>query len=410
MKTVCCANMPYVAEAFETLGETVVKDGRALVAADVRDADLLAIRSTTRANRALLDGSRVRFVGTATIGTDHLDIPWLEEQGICWRYAPGCNANSVSEYVTVALLCLANRDGLTLRGKTIGIVGVGNVGGRVVDKARALGLRVLANDPPRQRAGEAGHASLTEPGETVPFVGLDAIRREADIVTFHVPLIREGPDRTVHLADAAFFAGLKPGAILVNSARGPVVDSEALLAALDSGLVRHCVLDTWEGEPAYRRDVLARAAMATPHIAGHSFEGKVMGTAMVYREACRFLGREPDWTPDALLPAPTVPRVELDVDGRSDEQALWELTRAVYDIEADDRALRATAAPGFAPPAETPPDKPAHAAGFDCLRKNYPIRREFRFTQAVLRHAGPALRETVRRLGFAMADQDGAEP
>lgn len=400
MKTVCCSNMPFVAEAFATLGETVVKDGRAIAAADVRDADLLAVRSTTRVNRDLLEGSRVRFAGTATIGIDHMDIPWLERSGIRWCYAPGCNANSVSEYVTAALLCLADRHGLTLRGKTIGIVGVGNVGSKVVDKARALGLRVLVNDPPRRRAGEAQHVSLADPGETFPFVDLEVVRREADIVTFHVPLIRDGLDRTVHMADAAFFDGLKPGAILINAARGPVADSDALMAAMAAGIVRHAVLDTWEGEPAYRRDVLDRVDIGTPHIAGHSFEGKVMGTVMVYREACRFLGTAPIWTPDALMPEPTAPRLEMAANGRHDETVLWELVRAVYDIEADDRALRATATSGFEASAGTTPDKPAHASGFDALRKHYPVRREFRFTQVALTGASSALRDAVRKLGF----------
>ncbi len=400
MKTVCCSNMPFVADAFGTLGETVVKDGRAITSADVRDADLLAVRSTTRVNRELLEGSRVRFVGTATIGTDHMDLPWLEQQGIRWRYAPGCNANSVSEYVTAALLCLADRHGLTLRGKTMGVVGVGNVGAKVVDKARALGMRVLVNDPPRQRTGEAQHVSPADSSESFPFVELDVVRREADVVTFHVPLIRDGRDRTVHMADAFFFDGLKPGAILINAARGPVVDSDALLAALEAGMVRHAVLDTWEGEPNYRRDVLARVDMATPHIAGHSFEGKVMGTVMVYREACRFLGVDPTWTPDALLPEPTAPGREMAANNRNDEAVLRELVRAVYDIEADDLALRETAAPGFKAPTGTTRDKPAHASGFDALRKNYPIRREFRFTQVALTGASPALLSAVRKLGF----------
>jgi len=159
MKIVCATNMPYVLEAFGTLGEARVIEGRAIAAADVRDAELLALRSTTMVNRQLLEGSAVRFVGTATIGTDHMDIPWLEGHGIRWCYAPGCNANSVSEYVTTALLCLAARHGFTLAGKTIGVIGVGNVGSRVVTKAEALGLRVLQNDPPRERSEARGQKS-----------------------------------------------------------------------------------------------------------------------------------------------------------------------------------------------------------------------------------------------------------
>lgn len=400
MKIVCCSNMPFVAEAFATLGETVLKDGRAIGAADVRDAELLAVRSTTRVDRRLLTGSRVKFAGTATIGTDHMDIPWLERQGIGWCYAPGCNANSVSEYVTAALLCLAGRHGLTLKDKTIGIIGVGNVGRRVVDKAVALGMRVLVNDPPRQRAGESRHVSLADPQMAFDFTDVDQICREADIVTFHVPLTRDGRDRTLHLANADFFARLKPGAILINGARGPVVDSDALLAAMDQGVVRHTVLDTWEHEPDYRRDLLGRVDIGTPHIAGHSFEGKVAGTEMVYRAACRFMGVDPVWTPDALMPEPEVPYLDITARGRKDEAVLGDIVRAIYDIEADDHALRASAATrGTAAPADA--DKPAHAAAFDLLRKRYPIRREFRFTRVKISDPSASLLTSVRLLGFA---------
>ncbi len=389
--------MPYATEAFGTLGETSVLDGRAIAAADVRDADLLAVRSTTRVDRALLEGSRVRFVGTATIGTDHLDIPWLEQQGICWSYAPGCNANSVSEYVSVALLCLAARHGIRLQDKTLGVVGVGHVGSRVVEKARALGLQVRVNDPPRQRAGESHHRTGGAREESFPFVTLEQLCREADIVTFHVPLIHEGPDRTRGLADTGFFERLKPGAILINSARGAVVQGAALMAAMDADIVRHAALDTWEGEPDYSRSLLERVDIGTPHIAGHSFEGKAMGTVMVYREACRFLGQAPAWSPEGQWPEPVVPRRRVDADGRRDEAVLWELARAVYNIEADDQALRG----GTAAPVQG--DRPAHAVHFDHLRRHYPVRREFRFTRVELVRASAQLAQRVRDLGFTLA-------
>jgi len=378
MKTVCCSNMPFAAEAFQSLGAVLARDGRAITPADVRNADLLAIRSTTRANAALLDGSRVRFVGSGVIGTDHLDIPYLERRGIRWCSAAGCNANSVSEYLTAALLCLAVRHGFALKGKTLGVIGVGNVGRQVVQKAEALGMKVLQNDPPRQRA-EGGSA----------FVSLDRVLAEADIVSLHVPLTAEGPDATRNLADAMFFARMKPGCLFINAARGGVVVTDALLTAMDRGIVAHAVIDCWEGEPAFRQDLLARADLATPHIAGHSFEGKVMGTVMVYREACRFLGVAPSWSHEPLMPPPLVPSLTVSAAGRRTEAVLYDLVKPVYDIEADDVRLRAGAVA----------DDKARASHFDRLRKDYPMRREFRFTRVAIPDS-PTLAAQAAALGF----------
>ena len=382
MKIICATNMPFAEEAFGTLGDTRIKEGRAITAADVRDVDVLALRSTTQVDRRLLEGSRVRFVGTATIGTDHLDIPYLESAGIRWCFAPGCNANSVAEYVTAALLCLGQRHGFTLEGRTVGVVGIGNVGRRVVQKMQALGMRVLMNDPPRERQGDGG-----------PYTPLRTLLAESDIVTVHVPLTREGPDRTWHMADAAFFAGMKQGAIFLDAARGAVVDSDALLAAMGTGKVSHCLLDTWEGEPLCRRDVLERVDLATPHIAGHSFEGKAMGTVMVYREACRFLGVPASWSHEPLMPRPPVPEVRMAVAGRPDEAVLRDLVRRVYDIEADDARFRASAVP----------DDRERARLFDRLRKDYPERREFPSTRVILTGAGASLGRKVAGLGFVTA-------
>jgi erythronate-4-phosphate dehydrogenase len=379
-KIVCATNMPYALEAFSTLGSAVVLEGRHIGPADVTDAEILALRSTTVVNRALLDGSRVRFVGTATIGTDHFDIPYLEQAGIRWCFAPGCNANSVSEYLTAALLVLAGRGGFTLEGKTIGVVGVGNVGSRVVKKAEALGLRVLKNDPPLAR--RTGDPS---------FVSLDRIQAEADIVTFHVPLTKTGPDATFHLAGEAFFKGLRKPVIFVDAARGPVVDTPALLTAMEAGKVRHAVMDTWEGEPGFSRPLLSRVDLGTPHIAGHSFEGKVAGTMMVYEAACRFLGVTPSFSPESLLPPSLVPDVAVKASGRTDEDVLREVVRPVYDIEADDARMRAI------------DSEPARqAAEFDRQRKEYPMRREFRYTHVKVLGASASLLAKLKGLGFAL--------
>ncbi|MCK5850148.1 MAG: 4-phosphoerythronate dehydrogenase, partial [Kiritimatiellae bacterium] len=368
MKIVCSLNMPYAREAFTTLGEVLMLEGRAISADDVRDAQVLALRSTTKVNSSLLDGSSVEFVGTATIGTDHMDKEYLDRQGIKWSYSPGCNANSVAEYITSALLCLADRHGFILEGKTIGVVGVGNVGSLVAEKAEALGLRVLLNDPPRER---------NEQGQETTFVSLNSLLEESDIVTLHVPLTDDGLDPTVHMADREFFEKIKTGCIFINAARGGLLDTDALLNAMDNGVVSHVVADTWEGEPDYRMDLLERVDIGSPHIAGHSFEGKVEGTVMVYRAVCDFLGVESVWTPDSLLPPPLVPELVIDVQGRKDEAVLWDVVRPVYDVQIDDQRLR----DGGGDIADV------RRRHFDGLRKNYPIHREFRFTKVQLENA-----------------------
>jgi len=379
MKIVAAKNMPFAAEAFGTLGDVTLVDGRTITADDVRDADLLVTRSTTPITPELLGGSQVGFYGTATIGTDHIDIPYLEEHGIQWCSAAGCNANSVSEYLTAALLCVAQKHDITLAGKTMGVIGVGNVGTRVAEKAAALDMTVLPNDPPRKRE------------EGMPSTPLPDLLAQADIVTLHTPLTRTGQDATYHLANDAFFAQLKPGCIFVNAARGPVVDTDALLRAMDRGIVAHAIIDTWEGEPGFRTDLMERAAIVSPHIAGYSYEGKYMGTVMVYREACRFLDEPPEWTPDALLPPPDVPNLVADPK-RPPEAALWELVHAVYDIEADDARMRAVPPGGEA-------ERRAH---FDALRKSYPIRREFRFTEVCVDDTLPPVIDAIRGLGFSV--------
>jgi len=379
---VCATNMPFAEEAFSTLGQVRILEGRRIRREDLLDTEILAVRSTTRVDRALLEGTPVRFVGTATIGTDHLDIPWLEKAGLYWCYAPGCNANSVSEYITAALLVLARRHGWVLEQMTLGVVGVGRVGSRVVEKARALGLRVLLNDPPRQRA-------TGDPA----FVPLRRLQEEADLITFHVPLTKEGPDATWHMADESFFQGLTRPVVLLNAARGPVVATEALKQAIRKGRIRHVVLDTWEGEPNFDLELMAAADLATPHIAGHSFEGKVMGTVMVYQEACRFLGIPPAWRHEPHMPPSPVPRLVIEAGGRRDEEVLADAVLAVYDIEADDRRFRSL----------TEESDPARrAALFDRQRNEYPMRREFPATVLEVRHASPRLLEKLAALGFRL--------
>ena len=382
MKIVCDNNMPYAAEAFGTLGEVMLRDGRSISAEDVRDAELLITRSTTKVTRALLAGSRVRFYGSAVIGTDHIDIPYLEEAGIPWSAAPGCNAESVANYLTAALLYLGGKHGFRLEGKTLGVIGVGNVGCKVVAKARALGLRVVACDPPRKR--DVSDAAAKD------FVELDELLAASDIITCHVPLTRDGEDRTYHMLDRAAFAQMRPGVIFVNAARGEVLETDALLEVLGKR-VAHAVIDTWEGEPNYRPDLLARADIVSPHIAGHSYEGKVNGTLMVYAKACQVLGVTPSFQPQ--LPAPPVPEWSANAAGRADEDLLREAVLAVYDIMGDDQRLRASCVS----------DAVTRAKAFDRQRKEYPMRREFAATTVRLRNASEGVLRMFRALGFRVA-------
>ncbi len=378
MKIAVDRNMPLAPQAFATLGTVTVIDGRTLTAADLRDTDLLAIRSTTKVDANLLDQTSVRFVGTATIGTDHMDLPLLESRGIHWTYAPGCNARSVAEYLTAALLALSQRHAFSLAGKTLGVIGVGNVGSLVVQQARALGMQVLQNDPPRQRR--------LAPSQPDPFTSLDTLLAQADFVTLHVPLSRSGPDPTFHMANQAFFQKMRPGAFFLNAARGGIMDTQALLDALTQNQIRGAVLDTWEAEPAISPRLLDLVEIGTPHIAGHSYEGKLGGTIMVYQEACRFTGSPPTFDPTPHLPPPTVPSLTAQPDN-APEALLHRLVTTIYDISCDDQRLRQAL-------------RSNPADGFDLLRRNYPIRREFRFTTVDTQQIPQTDRARIAAIGF----------
>ena len=379
MKTVCAQSVLAGAEAFATLGEVVVKPDRAIAREDLLDADALVIRSKTTVNRALLEGTRVAFVGTATAGFDHIDAAACAELGVAWTAAPGCNATSVAEYITAALLVMAGRGGFALAGRSIAVVGVGQVGGRVVRRAEALGLRPLQNDPPRARA--EGDAVLRPLEEILP---------QADIVTLHVPLIDGGPFPTRGMVDCRFLERLRPGTLFLNASRGEVVDEAALRLALGNGQISAAGLDVWNREPAIDPALLDVAAIGTPHIAGYSWDGKLAGTAQVYAEACRFFELEPAWDSAPLNPGVPPPEAVLDAHGRTDEEALGRLVTGVYDIERDDRDLRG---------APTPSDEPL-SARFERLRKKYWIRREFAAARVACGEVSDGLRRTAAALGF----------
>ncbi|MCX7046834.1 MAG: 4-phosphoerythronate dehydrogenase, partial [Candidatus Sumerlaeota bacterium] len=378
MKIIADENIPFGREAYGTLGDVTLLHGRLLSAAQVKDADLLFVRSITKVNAALLDGSKVKFVGTATAGFDHVDVDYLARRGIAFSAAPGCNANSVAEYMAAAWLTVAMKKKFSLQGLKVGIIGVGAVGSRVEIKARALGMIPVLNDPPKGReTGDPKYRPLDEVFD-------------CDIITCHTPLTHDGPDPTHHLVNKEFFRRVKKGTFFCSAGRGEVVDEKALHAAMDAGRLSVVVLDVWENEPKIDPKLLARVDFGTPHIAGYSYDGKVNGTTMTYEAACRVLGISPRWDPRTVMAAPESPELAPDVSGKDDQTALHEIVTTIYPIERDNAALRKAA--GMAPD-----DRGKY---FDRLRKDYPYRREFHNTRLTLPPARESLRSAARGLGF----------
>ncbi len=387
MLIVADSKIPYLEGVFEPYADMHYLDPGEFTPETVRDADALIIRTRTKCDAALLEHSRVRIVATATIGTDHIDTDWCGLHGVVWRNAAGCNAASVAQYMTSALLRVSLRHNVNLRGKTIGIVGCGHVGTKVAATAAALGMNVLVNDPPREkREGETG------------FVPLERIQQDADFITFHVPLQgpEYGPYRTERMANEDFFRGLKRKPFFFNASRGDVVDESALKAAIKSGLISGTVLDVWHNEPEIDRELLSLVDFATPHIAGYSADGKANGTAMVVEAVVEnsfwinypYLALSPmresirQVKADILakVPAPANPVVTLDP---ASPHPLADAVFASYDIADDDAALRAA------------PEK------FEELRGSYRVRREFPlYTVRSDNHLPSELRNTLLRLGF----------
>lgn len=375
MRILADTNIPFVEEAFGPYGEVRKVDGRGLSAAALRDVDALLIRSVTRVDAKLLEGSSVSFVGSATAGTDHVDVGELDRRGIAFAAAPGSNAESVAQWVTSVLIELQARLRRPLRAMTLGVVGVGQVGRRVVNKARALGMNVLLNDPPRARAEGPG-----------AFVSLEDLCLRADIITLHVPLYRTGPDRTEHLFSPARLARLALSTCLLNASRGAVVDGAALADTLAHKQLAFAALDVWEGEPNIDMGLLDLVDIGTAHIAGYGVDGKVRGTAVLHDAFVAHFGLTPRWSSDLVFSAgPT-----LDVAG---EAAVGDACRGTYDVGADDARLRGLLAL----------DSDRRGREFDALRADYPARREYAEVRVT---AGPdvgaASLEVLTRLGFVV--------
>ncbi len=338
MKVIVDDKIPYIKEAIEKIADQVIfAPGKDFTPALVKNADALIIRTRTHCNRELLEGSKVRFIATATIGFDHIDTQYCQEAGIAWTNAPGCNSASVAQYLQSSLLLLELLKGKKLSEMIIGIIGAGNVGSKVAQVAHELGMQVLLNDLPRQ-----------DKEESSTFCPLKTLAEKCDILTFHVPLYKEGKYKTFHLADNRFFHSLKRCPIIINTSRGEVIDTQALLNALETGTISDAVIDVWENEPEINTTLLNKVFIGTPHIAGYSADGKANATRMSLDALCRFFHIKTDY--QITPPQPEKPVITA--------KTATEAYLQIYDPQKDSEALK------------------EHPELFEKLRGCYPLRRE----------------------------------
>ncbi len=366
--------IPFLKGVLEPYAEVTYLPGNQINKNSISGTDALLIRTRTKCNQELLSGTQVKFIGTATIGFDHIDTEYCEKNGIKWTNAPGCNSTSVQQYIASALLRISGESGFSLKDKTIGIVGVGNVGSKVHNLADALGMNVILNDPPRAR----------KEGKKT-FSSLDHLLNESDIITLHVPLNLDGQDKTYHLFDSEIFGRIKKGSWFINSSRGEVVETEALKDALGGEKIAAVVIDVWEREPEIDIPLMHMSFLATPHIAGYSADGKANGVSMIVKDLCESfdipLG---DWYPYEI-PSPSEPVLTIDCSGKSTEEILRRAVFHTYNIIEDDIRLR------FDP------------TRFEKERENYPVRREFSSYTIDLKDGNEEITKLLKSLGFKVA-------
>lgn len=376
MRILADENIPML-EVFEQHGQLRRVAGRSLDRAVLADAEVLLVRSVTQVDQTLLAGSQVKFVGTCTIGTDHLDLAYLAAQGIGWASAPGCNARGVVDYVLGALLTLAERDGVNLAQRCYGVVGAGQVGNRLVQVLRGLGWQVLVCDPPRQQR---------EGGD---YVDLTTLLERCDVVSLHTPLTALGDWPTQHLIGAEQLQRLTVGSWLINASRGAVLDNQALKQFLVQRADVRAVLDVWEGEPLVDVELAQRCDIATAHIGGYSLDGKIRGTEQIYQAFCQHFAVPAKAAIE--FPAQTLLSMQLAAHTPVMD-ALRVLCRAVYDPRSDDAAFRLS----------LQGDADARRAGFDQVRKNYPVRREIPDLQLHVSQPHDDLRQMIMALGIVI--------
>lgn len=366
--------IPFLKGALEPFADVVYLPGAAIGPGDLKNADGLIVRTRTKVNQELLQNSNVKAVVSATIGTDHMDIPWLEANKIAWANAPGCNSGSVKQYIASVFSAL-EMNYYPLRGKTLGIIGVGNVGSKVAKAGEAFGMRVLLNDPPRK-----------EKEPDFDNVDLNVLLQMSDVVTFHVPLTREGKYPTWHLLNDTTLMMMKRGSVLINSSRGEVVEERVLMKGLSSELIKHAILDVWEHEPGISIELQERLMIGTPHIAGYSVDGKANGTTAAVRFMSQQFGLGIDkWSASEL---PVFDNMSLSASNVYDRLnlELAKLVVSTYDVTADSERLKAS------------------IQEFESLRGNYPVRREFEAWEVIAPQENDKLKLALHLLGFKLVE------
>ncbi len=371
MKIIADEKIPFLQGALEPFADIEYYPGIQIDKDKVKDADALLIRTRTLCNSDLLDGSSVKFIASATIGYDHIDTDYCRKKNIFWTNAPGCNSNSVMQYIASALTAYARESDIDLSKRTLGVIGVGNVGKKIVRLTEILGMNVVLNDPPRAKTeGPCG------------FVSVDGILREADIISFHVPLIHEGEYSTYHMVNEAFLKRMNKGTILINSSRGEVIETLALKRQLEKGFPESVVLDVWENEPDIEFDLLCESFIATPHIAGYSADGKANGTKTAVQALSRYFKLSmDDWEPDNI-PIPDNSNINYNGKNKRFQEIVSDLIQHTYNIRNDDKDLRNS------------------VSDFELLRNNYPLRREFSAYTIKTRNVPDDFKIGLMRLGF----------
>lgn len=373
MKIIIDDKIPYIKGALEPYAEVVYLPGKSTTSDIVKDADALITRTRTICNEKLLAGSSIKMIATATIGYDHIDTEYCKKAGIEWTNAPGCNSWSVGQYIMAALFTLAQSKSITLKDKTIGVIGAGNVGSKVAKLCRTIGMKVLVNDPPRERA--EGHEG---------FVSIETIQKEADIITVHTPLTHDGIDKTYHLIDEMFLSKCKNLTCLINAARGEIIDTQIVNKAIIEHKIEETIIDCWENEPEIDPTLLNHAFIATPHIAGYSRDGKANGTSMSVRAISKKFGLGIDnWEcSNVELPEKTI--IKIDGAGKNEQEIIGEAVLATYAIANDCKRLKES------------------VGTFEKQRGDYPIRREFPTYTIVATNITESILNILSTMGFAV--------
>lgn len=375
LRIVADKHIPFLKGVLEPFTEIRYLNGSEIDKKAISDADALIIRTRTKCTHELLSGTSVKFIGTATIGFDHIDTGFCESQNIVWANAPGCNSSSVQQYMAAALLKIAREFRFRLGGKTIGIIGVGNVGSKVEKFCKALGMNILLYDPPRaRREGAKG------------FSDINTLLAESDIISLHVPLAFVGEDKTYHMINERMIKKMKKGVWMVNTSRGEVADTSSLKKSLKAGRLAGVVADVWENEPDIDQDLMQKTFIATPHIAGYSVDGKANGTSMIVSELADFFELPlKEWYPSDL-PLPPVTEININGKGRHLEDIVREAVEHTYNISEDDFRLR------FSP------------AEFEKQRGEYPVRREFHSYKINLAGSNRKTIASLKQTGFRIED------